>query len=57
MRLKSTTSRVLIYAGLLLPVFQLGFVLLDRWAGWRIVPSELGIDSLDASLLILLSWS
>ena len=59
--LKTGKPRLLIYAGVLFPVLQLGFVLVDRWANWKIVPSELGIHSLDSLLLIGLSlivlWS
>jgi 4-amino-4-deoxy-L-arabinose transferase-like glycosyltransferase len=53
--------RLLIYAGALLPILQAGFLLLDRYANWHIVPAELGIHPLDAILLIVLSaivlWS
>ena len=53
--------RYLLYAGLLLPVVQLLFVLIDRLAGWNFVPSQLGIHPLDIVLFLILSailiWS
>lgn len=54
-------SRLLLFAGALLPVFAIAFVLVDRWIGLGIVPSELGIHSLDALLFLCLTlivlWS
>jgi 4-amino-4-deoxy-L-arabinose transferase-like glycosyltransferase len=58
---KPFRSRIVIYFGALLPVAQILFVLFDRWGNWGIVPVELGIHSLDALLLIVLTatviWS
>lgn len=57
----ATRSRMLLFAGALLPLIQIAFLLIDRWAGWRIVPVELGIHSMDAVLFIALTavllWS
>jgi 4-amino-4-deoxy-L-arabinose transferase-like glycosyltransferase len=53
--IRSTRFRSLIYLGIILPPLQLGIVLLDRIAKWNIVPEQLGIHSIDAVLLILLS--
>ena len=53
--IRSTKFRVLIYAGILLPALQLGFVLLDRIAEWNVVPQQLGIHTMDTVLLIVLS--
>ncbi len=59
--IRSTRIRLLIFVGILLPVLQLSFVLVDRIANWNVVPRQLGIHSMDAVLLILLSglmiWS
>jgi 4-amino-4-deoxy-L-arabinose transferase-like glycosyltransferase len=53
--IRSTRFRGLIYFGILLPALQMWIVLMDRIAHWNIVPEQLGIHSVDAALLILLS--
>jgi hypothetical protein len=45
----------IILIGLFLPALQMIFVLADRFAGWNFVPSQLGIQPLDALLLIVFS--
>jgi 4-amino-4-deoxy-L-arabinose transferase-like glycosyltransferase len=50
--LREGRVRWLVVAGLLLPVMQIAFVLLDRFAGWNYVPPQLGIHSFDAILFI-----
>ena len=58
-RIKDLASRrpaatgLILYAGAMLPLLQIGFVLYDRWAGTGIVPVELGIHTLDAVLFIV----
>ncbi len=47
--------RYLLWAGVAIPALQIGFVLADRWAGWNIVPVQLGISTFDAVVFILLS--
>jgi len=47
--------RLLLVTGILLPVVQIAFVLIDRLAGWNFVPSQLGIHTADAILFIAFS--
>jgi 4-amino-4-deoxy-L-arabinose transferase-like glycosyltransferase len=47
--------RLLLWIGIVIPVLQIGFVLVDRWFGLNYVPPQLGIRTFDAVLFIVLS--
>jgi 4-amino-4-deoxy-L-arabinose transferase-like glycosyltransferase len=49
--------RFLLWLGVAIPVAQIGFVLVDRFQGWHIVPDQLGIHTADAVIFILISFA
>ena len=48
-------TRLYLLIGMLIPSAQLGFVLADRWSGWNILPSQLGIQSWDIITFLALT--
>ncbi len=50
-------SRLLLAAGILVPAGQIAFVLCDRLFNWKILPEQLGIQTADAVIFLLLSAS
>jgi len=53
--LRGGWSRLVLVFGILAPASQIAFVLFDRLLDWNIVPEQLGIQTADAVIFLLLS--